>query len=164
MQSDADVSTSLRSLSELICCNLLTNTPRHELQARLNNGSVLSNITVLGVDPGAMVTGLARRGSLIASVITRCIFPLLAPLFVWLWPNGYLRTPKKSASDVMRAALDTETLGERPKDVYLNGTDPWPTSQESKQQDKRTLLWQECILYASVDKDETALKTSFDTR
>jgi hypothetical protein len=38
----------------------------------------------------------------------KVIFPIIYLIFVALWPNGFLRTPAKSATDVLRAAFDTK--------------------------------------------------------
>jgi hypothetical protein len=137
---------------------MATSTSRHELQERLNIDPLLSNIAVLGVDPGTMGGALARRGSLVIRFVTTVVYPLLAPLLVWLWPNGLVRTATKSAGDVMYAALDTKTLREQPKDVYLNGREPWSTSKESKQKEQRKQLWEDSIKYAGVVESETILK------
>ncbi|KAH8647324.1 hypothetical protein BX600DRAFT_503468 [Xylariales sp. PMI_506] len=130
----------------------------HELQKRLNNDPVLSKVSVLGVDPGALGGHLTRRGSAIIRFVSLVVYPTLGPIFVRLWPNGTLRTPTKSARDVWFAASDTETLGDYPKDVYLNGSLPWPTSKESLQEEKRKQLWEDSTRYAGIVEGDTILK------
>lgn len=114
---------------------------------------------MLGVHPGAMSTGLARRGSLIARVITTDVFPAIAPLVVRICLNGFLRTPTKFAGDLMRAAFNTEITGKKPENIYLNGINPVPTSKESTQKEKGALIWSDSISYAAVFEGETVLKS-----
>lgn len=131
---------------------------RIELQKKLNLDPSLSNISVLGVDPGAMPTDICRReGFFIRVVAMKIIMPILNPISLYFQPNGFLRTPRKSAGDVLRAAFDTATLGERPKGIYLNGTDPWPTSKEAQDEKKREDLWRDSLVLANVTKEDTAL-------
>jgi hypothetical protein len=131
---------------------------RLELQERLNADPALRNIAVLGVDPGAMPTDICRRDGFFVRVIAmKLLMPILNPISVYLWPNGFLRTTTKSASDVLRAALDTENLGDQPKGYYLNGTDPWPTSKEAQDNKKREALWKDSIAFANVTERDTVL-------
>jgi hypothetical protein len=87
----------------------------------------------------------------------KVIFPIINPIFVALWPNGFLRTPAKSATGVLRAAFDTETLGDRPKDLYFNGTEHWPTSKEAKDEKNREALWKDSLLSANIVEGDTVL-------
>lgn len=68
-----------------------------------------------------------------------------------------MRTTSKSASDVLRAAFDTQTLGERPKEMYLNGSAPFQTSVEARDPEKQAMLWRDSIKYAGLRAEETAL-------
>jgi hypothetical protein len=128
-----------------------------ELQKRLNRDPVLSNISILGVDPGGMPSGLTRRGNLFLAVMNKAVVPVAAQLSVKLSPNGPLRTTKKSAADVLRAALDTKELGERPKNLYLNGTDAWEASAEARDATKQEQLWKASVKYTNLQAKETAL-------
>lgn len=83
--------------------------------------------------------------------------PILCPIFMWLWPNGFMRSSTKSGRDLLRAAFDTKTLGDQPKAAYLNGTDPWPISKEAKDEKKRAMLWRDSISYANVIDGDTVL-------
>jgi hypothetical protein len=105
-----------------------------------------------------MPTDICRRdGFFVRVMVMKVIMPILNPLLVYIWPNGFMRTAAKSGSDVLRAAFDTETLGNHPKDVYLNGTDPWPTSKEARDEKKREALWRDSLRFANVVQGETAL-------
>ncbi len=130
---------------------------RYELQRRLDADPALSNIAVLGVDPGGMVSGLTRRGSALLVFFVQWVFPLLVGFMTWISPNGMLRTVSKSAADVLRAAFDTAQLGERPKAVYLNGSELGDTSAEAKDAAKRRELWEASVGYAALGPGDTIL-------
>ena len=65
--------------------------------------------------------------------------PILNLIPLYFSPNGLLRTTTKSANDMLYAALDTATLGDRPKEVYLNGIEPCSPSKEVENSDSRAL-------------------------
>lgn len=102
----------------------------HSLHGRLNRDFNLSKICILGVDPGTTSTGLQRHTLWVIRVpLVRVIYPVVA----WLKPNGPIRTTERSAGDVVRAAFDHGPgLGEEPKGVYLDGTVPLETGEESR--------------------------------
>jgi hypothetical protein len=117
----------------------------------INMDPSLSNIAVMGFDPRAMGTDICRHDAFFTRVVTmKVIMPMLSPILVWLWPNGFLCTPAKSASGVLRVAFDMETLGDQPKAVHLNGTDPRLISKEAKDEKKRAALWKDSISYANA--------------
>ncbi len=91
-------------------------------------------------------------------VVVGTIIPLLAPLMTWLSPNGLLRTPAKSAADVLRAAFDTRTLGDHPKELYLNGSAPVVTGAEARDPKKRAMLWHDSVGYTKLTAKDTVLK------
>ena len=106
-----------------------------------------------------MPTDICRRdGFVVRFIVMKIVFPLLNPLCVYFWPNGFLRTAAKSASDVLRAAFDTKTLGQYPKDVYLNGSDPWPTGKEARNDENRLALWKDSVVFAGLVDGETVLE------
>lgn len=127
----------------------------HSLQQRLDHDPNLSKVCILGVDPGTMSTGLQRHaGWLIRILLFRIIYPLIA----WLKPDGIVRTTERSASDIVRAAFDHGPgLGQEPKDVYLDGTVPLETGQESQDVQKRAWVWKESVRLTGLKGDETAL-------
>ncbi|KAK0616092.1 hypothetical protein B0T17DRAFT_496732 [Bombardia bombarda] len=130
-----------------------------ELQRRLDTDPILNNISILGIDPGSMPTGLTRNGPwFIRVLVGQIIFPALAGLRTWLAPNGPLRTTYKSAGDVLAAAFESSpVLGERPKGLYLNGSELGDTSLESKSVEKREMLWKDSVRYAQLGEGETVL-------
>ncbi|KAK2612084.1 hypothetical protein QQS21_001933 [Conoideocrella luteorostrata] len=128
-----------------------------ELQRRLNADEALHNISILGVDPGNVGTGITRRGAIAIRAFAN-VMAWLAVIFTWLWPNGTFRTAKKSSGDILAAALDSNpVLGERPKEMYLNGEIPIEMSVEARDPKKRAILWAATIQYTGLRGDETAL-------
>lgn len=86
------------------------------------------------------------------------IYTLVMHVSGRIWPNGTLRLTSKSASDVLAAALDTKPpFSERPKSLYMNGSDPKDLSVEAKDSEKRTSVWKASIDYAKLSEGETCL-------
>lgn len=88
------------------------------------------------------------------------IFPLLAAIQQWRNPNGNnsIRTPEKSAGDVLAAAMDSNpVLGERPQGLYLDGSELAEVSPEAKDEQKRLMVWRDSVRYTGLKKDETML-------
>ncbi|KAI1778633.1 NAD(P)-binding protein [Hypoxylon cercidicola] len=130
-----------------------------ELQRRLQGDPILSNISILGVDPGAFSSGVARRGPWpIRVLMYQIIIPALAGLMTWFQPGGTLRTPAKASEDVLYSAFDCgPQLGERPKGLYLDGKVPKEMSAEARDVEKREMLWRNSIRYAELEEGETTL-------
>ena len=128
---------------------------RGELQRRLDLDPVLSSVSVLGTDPGTMPSNLVRRGPwMIRVFLFQLVLPLVAVLATWVMPNGPLRTTKKSAQNVLKAAFD---LGPQTKGLYLDGSEPTEMSREAKDPEKRKTLWSDTVRYASLREGETCL-------
>ncbi|KAK3937346.1 hypothetical protein QBC46DRAFT_12167 [Diplogelasinospora grovesii] len=125
----------------------------HELQRRMDHDAALMNVCVLGVDPGAMITGLQRLSPWFIRVL---LFKVIYPIIVYLNPNGPIRPPQRSASDVLEAAFGSGS-GELPKDLYFDGTRPLETSAESRDAQKRDLVWRETVRYAHLKEGDTIL-------
>ncbi|KAI1131980.1 NAD(P)-binding protein [Nemania abortiva] len=132
----------------------------HELQRRLNQDPLLNNISVLAVDPGGMATGIARHTPWFVRVVVFLFAGILGSLLVRLFPNGTWRTPQKSARDVLAAALDNGPLPltERPKGLYLNGSELGDYSSEAKDPNKGRVIWEGTVRYARLKRDETILQ------
>ncbi|KAI1119383.1 putative short-chain dehydrogenase [Nemania sp. NC0429] len=130
-----------------------------ELQRRLDQDPQLSNISVLEVDPGTMSTGgtgIARNATWFIRVI---LFGIIFPLIVKLSPNGAVRTPERSATDVLAAAFESgEALGEHPKAKHFDGRTPLDPSAESKDPKKRDLVWKASLAYTNFEEGETILE------
>lgn len=105
-----------------------------------------------------MPTDICRRDAFFVRVMMmKVLMPIMNPICVYFWPNGFLRTPAKSGSDALRAAFDTATLGDQPKGLYLNGTDPWPPGKEAKSDENRVALWKDSVEYAGITAKDTKL-------
>lgn len=127
----------------------------HELQRRIDRDPALKNICILGVDPGTMLTGMHRDAPWLLRVL---VFQIIYPIILMLFPNGPVRSTQKSASHVLQAGFGSDpVLGQFPKSVYLNGTEPLETSAESRDVRKRDLVWKESIRYANLKEGETVL-------
>jgi hypothetical protein len=127
----------------------------HELQHRMNQDPALKTICILGVDPGTMSTGLQRHAPWIIRVL---MFQIIFPIVAMLMPNGPVRTTQKSASHILQAAFESNSvLSQFPKDLYFNGTEPLETSAESRDTRKRYLVWKESVRYAHLKEGETVL-------
>lgn len=127
----------------------------HELQHRMNTDPQLKNVCILGVDPGAMSTSLQRHASWFIRVL---LFQIILPLTLLLMSNSPLRPTQKSASHVLQAAFDSnEVLGQYPKDLYFNGDEPLETGEESRDAQKRELVWKESLRYTQLKEGETVL-------
>lgn len=128
----------------------------YELQQRLNQDPSLQNISVLGVDPGTMVSGLQRHAAWFIRVV---LFQVIYPLILWLKPDGELvRPPARSAGDVLEAAFGAVGEGGGlPKSLYLDGRKPLETSAEARDPEKRALVWRETVKYAGLKEGDTVL-------
>jgi hypothetical protein len=105
-----------------------------------------------------MSTDIARTAPTGDKLFMRYVLPAIAPLALRLSPNGFARTPAKSASDVLLAAFDVDKLGEYPKAVYLGGNAPEETSEEARDIHKQKQLWKETLKYVSIGDGDTVLK------
>ncbi|KAI1442793.1 putative short-chain dehydrogenase [Annulohypoxylon stygium] len=129
---------------------------QHELQARLNTDPSLNKICVLGVDPGTMLSGLQRYASWPIRVL---LFQVIYPIVLYLWPEtGPVRPMSRSAGDVLEAAFMAGDGGEGMKDKYFNGREPFETSEESRDEEKRKLVWSETVKIAGLTEGETVLE------
>lgn len=123
---------------------------------RIAKDPKLSNISVIGLDPGGMPSDISRRGSFMTSTLTmKVIVPLFAPLMVRLNPNGALRPLWKSAADVVRACF--EVKAPRGQALYLNGTDKAETAKDAQDEKKRKALWEYGLEVADIKAGDTAL-------
>ncbi|KAJ9133876.1 Protochlorophyllide reductase B, chloroplastic [Pleurostoma richardsiae] len=130
----------------------------HELQARLDKDPALSNISVVGLDPGGMASTLLRRATWFKRVIlTGLLLRAASTAMAWVAPNGALRPTSKSAADALRACFDTKTLGEHPRALYLNGSQEGQTGKEARDVAKRMALWRDSVAYARLQDGETVL-------
>ncbi|KAI0110764.1 putative short-chain dehydrogenase [Nemania sp. FL0031] len=126
----------------------------HELQRRLDRDPALNKVCTMGVDPGYMPTGLQRHAPWFIRVV---IFKIVYPIVLWFSPNGLVRSPSTSASQVLEAATCMTPEGEVPKYAYYFDGQPIDTSSESKDVKKRDWVWKKSIGYAHLAQGETVL-------
>lgn len=126
-----------------------------ELQRRLDADPSLKAISVTGIDPGVMGTGLVRRGNwFIRVLLWPVIVPLIAPLMTWLEPNGHIRTISKSSADVLRAAFGA---GPELRGKYLNGSEVQELVAEAADTEKRAMVWGDSVKYSQLTGQDTVL-------
>ncbi|TLD16941.1 uncharacterized protein PgNI_00597 [Pyricularia grisea] len=131
----------------------------YELQARLDADPALSNIAVMGIDPGAMPTTLTRRASAFLLFLGKVVFPIIIFVSGWFSENPDFRSSKKSAKDVVAAALsEEEPYGRSPKAVYYNGNEISASSAESRDERKGLELWRSSVEYTGLTEGETCLR------
>ncbi|KAH7329062.1 hypothetical protein B0I35DRAFT_473703 [Stachybotrys elegans] len=129
---------------------------QHELAHRIAQDPNLSNIRVLGLDPGGMASDLGRRGDFVFHYVKmKFIMPLLGPFVVSRNPNGPFRTTAKSAKDVIRACFEIEPPKGKP--LYLNGSDEKAAAKETRDVAKMKLLWDYGNQAAGVKDGDTIL-------
>ena len=105
-----------------------------------------------------MSTGIVRNSNWFVRVIVHgIIIATLARLMAIIYrsPNGALRTPEKSARDVMDAALGAK-WGKG--GLYLDGAELSDMSKEAKDPDKRAVVWRDSVRYTGLKRGETMLK------
>ncbi|KAI2471075.1 NAD(P)-binding protein [Annulohypoxylon bovei var. microspora] len=127
-----------------------------ELQRRLDEDPSLNGISILGVDPGWMATGIARRHPNYSFV--RTVMPWVASLRSLLTPNGMFRTPDRSARDIVAVMFGEKPVGGmKPKGLYLKGAMQAEVSAEARDKDKRQMVWRSSVGYARLKDGDTML-------
>lgn len=130
-----------------------------ELQSRLDTDPLLSNIRILGVDPGSMPSNLVKRGPWIVRIFMfKLIMPWLSPLMGWLVPNGTYRTLRMGATDILQAALSPRADAFA-KGSYYYGSRLDDMSLEAKDEKKNKRLWADSVRYTGLTEKETSLVT-----
>lgn len=131
---------------------------RHELAIRIGKDPQLSDISVLGLDPGGMGTDLIQRGAPTGLRLqVKYLMPVVAAVSVKLAPNGMLRPVWKSAADVVQGCFD---VAPPPKGtaLYLNGSEELQTGEESRKEELRRELWRYGLGAAGIKPEDTVLK------
>ncbi|KAM0811673.1 putative short-chain dehydrogenase [Seiridium cardinale] len=128
---------------------------QHELQTRLNADATLGKICLLGVDPGGMITSMTRYAPWVIRVL---VAKIIYPALLYINPNnGVVRPTSRSAGDILEAAFRSGDEGQLPKDKYYDGREPLETSEESRDEAKRKLVWEETVKLAGLKEGETVL-------
>lgn len=107
------------------------------------------------MDPGLLPTKITTGG---LGWLVGSIYTLVMHVSGRIWPNGTLRLKPKSAGDVLAAALETgPPFGERPKGMYMNGSEPKEVGIEAQDEKKRAGVWKASIKYAELKEGQTCL-------
>ncbi|KAH7316992.1 putative short-chain dehydrogenase [Stachybotrys elegans] len=132
----------------------------HELQRRLDMDPLLSNISVLATDPGAVRSRITRRSDSwwIRVFYLRILTPTLAALS--FSANGTYRTMKKASTDIVAAAFDDgpSPLSDRPKGIFLDGNALGEYSDEAKDPSKGGVVWKGSVTFSKLKEGETILQ------
>jgi len=129
---------------------------QQELGHRLCRDPNLSNISVIGFDPGAMGSDLGRRGSFyVGTFLMKFMIPLMAPLQQRWQPNGPLRTTWKSGGDIVSALFDREIPKGGP--CYLNGSEEKVPAKDARDEKKRRELWAYGVKAGKIQGSETVI-------
>ncbi|KXJ94935.1 hypothetical protein Micbo1qcDRAFT_230323 [Microdochium bolleyi] len=155
-ETDPSASSGLRRYGAAKLCQVsFIGVPvRLELQRRLNSSPSFNKICSSALDPGAMPSTLMKRGSWFQGyIINQWGGWAFAPLLTWWSPNGFLRTPTKSASDAIAILYEKESPG----GVYFNGSDVHTPSEEARDEAVATKLWEESINLAGMTPREANL-------
>jgi len=129
----------------------------YELQRRLNTDPSLSNISILGFDPGWVSTSIGRNANLIIRFIMYC-FQFLAPPISLFWPNHFIRTAAKTGDDLVVACFDEKKFSEFPKALYVDGSEiSARMNEEARDENKQKKLWEGSLKYAGIVVGDTVL-------
>lgn len=136
---------------------------QHELQARLDAEPASTgelgrgNLCVVGVDPGAMSTGMQRLAPWVIRVL---LFKVVFPLVAYLAPKrAFLVPTDRAAGRVLEAALGPAEGGTALlKDKYFHEGVPMETSEESRDVEKRKMVWRETVKLAGLKEGDTDLR------
>ncbi|PTB67052.1 NAD(P)-binding protein [Trichoderma citrinoviride] len=127
-----------------------------ELANRIAKDPKLSNVSVIGLDPGGMPTDIARRaGFLIGSVVMKVVVPIIAAISVRINGNGMFRPAWKSAADVVRACFEIDP--HRGELLHLDGTVDLEIAKEARDEAKRKEVWEYGLKAARIEEGDTAL-------
>jgi hypothetical protein len=119
----------------------------------------MQNISCILEDPG-LVAGTTLLTSM-PFYIRWVIMYLMVPIcFIWslLFTNGRFRTTETVGKTLVWSCWDTVTLGERPKGLYLDGTEISASSKETYDEVKQGRLWKESAEIVGLKEGEVALK------
>jgi len=75
-----------------------------------------------------------------------------------LWTNGRFRTQGAAGKALVWCSWDTATLGEKPKGLYLNGTEISASSKETYDEVKQERLWKESAEVVRLKEGEVVLR------
>jgi len=136
-----------------LCCVMMIS----ELQRRLDSDPVLSGISVVGVDPSVMGTGISRRGGwLVHRILFGTLFPILATASSWTRnPAPTFRTVARSSGDVLAAAFDGDGAGLKGR--LLDGNVTKEVVPEAGDGRKKEMVWRDSVKYTKLVDGDTLL-------
>jgi hypothetical protein len=119
----------------------------------------MQNVSCLLEDPGLVggTTLLTPMPFYIRWIIMYLMVPIQA-IWVLIFTNGRFRTPTQVGRDLVWCCWDTKTLGEKPKGLYLNGTEISKSSVETLDEKKQGRLWKESWELVGLKEGEVGLK------
>ncbi|KAI0535894.1 hypothetical protein GGR58DRAFT_503871 [Xylaria digitata] len=125
-----------------------------ELQKRLDTDLALQGVSIVGVDPGHMSTGIVRHGDWMKRNVAPIFMSLLAHLTALFQANPHFRTTAKSANDLITAAFEP---GPRLRGKYLDGSELSRVSSEAADEKKREMVWRESVRLTRLTQQDTKL-------
>ncbi|KAK0108672.1 hypothetical protein ONS95_003464 [Cadophora gregata] len=130
----------------------------HELQRRINTDPSLSNISIIGHDPGWIgATNLTRNGDPTVKISFACI--KFVARFAWIFSsNPMLRTPERNGGYLLTLCFDRTKFGEFPKALYVDGGVLYKTVPEANDEGLQKRLWKESLGFVGVKEGETVLR------
>ncbi|TVY41050.1 Protochlorophyllide reductase A-like protein, partial [Lachnellula occidentalis] len=130
----------------------------YEFQRRLDADSKLSNIAVLGLDPGWVGgTDITRNSPLTVKFFFENILNLVGYIMSFFSSNPLIRTASKAGADLLRVCFDKKAFGEFPKARYINGSELYHTPEEAGDEKQQKSLWEESLKLVGIKGDDTIL-------
>lgn len=132
----------------------------HSMQQRLDQSVGFKNIAILAVDPGFIgATDIMREQNLVCTFAVEKIVTLLTPTSERLFPNSLLRSPDRSANDVVRVALHLPPGGgsDTPRAMVCNGDKLEKSGRESRDRYKQKELWDVSLALVGLTLEEEAI-------
>ncbi|KAJ4347930.1 uncharacterized protein N0V89_009302 [Didymosphaeria variabile] len=131
----------------------------HSLQERLDRSVEYKNIAILAVDPGFIgATEIMREQNLLCTFAVEKVVTLLTPISERLFSNSLLRSPERSANDIVRVGLDLKTGGgsDTAKAMVCNGHKLEQSGRESRDRQKQKELWDVSLSLVGLTLEEEA--------
>jgi len=131
---------------------------RYELQRRLDSDSQLSNIMVLGLDPGWVGGTQIVRNSPFLVMIFFSVVWLIGHVAVIFWANPLIRTAAKNGDDLLRVCFEDLGRGKSLKTAYVNGSVMSAAPKEAENEKKQKELWMGSLKLLDIKEGDTILE------
>lgn len=89
-------------------------------------------------------------------VVRKFVLPIVAPISTFISPNGDVRTPSKSAGDIMELCFNAKPP-KKGNALYVNGTKEMETAVMARDPAKRKEVWESGIQAADIKPTDTIL-------